>query len=123
MIEVGPRDYKKAYEELVETTALRISQGEQDKNPRPTHYLVPGTDIELIDIIRARMTVGEWQAFCWGSYIQYAYRAPFKGEPGKDANKMITYGEWFRRSVREHGLQMGLTQAGDYGIIRGEENR
>ena len=60
------------------------------------HYLIPGTTLELIDIIKAKMSPAEWRKFCWGSALQYCYRLLDKGEPEKDADKAITYLEWFK---------------------------
>ena len=64
------------------------------------HYLIPGTELELIDIIRAKMTLLEWRKFCWASAIQYVYRLMDKGEPVKDAEKGITYLTWFKESYK-----------------------
>jgi len=66
-----------------------------DREP-VSHYLIPGTDLELIDIIKAKMSPAEWRKFCWASALQYVYRLLDKGEPEKDADKGITYLTWFK---------------------------
>jgi len=75
-------------------------------NP-PAHYQIPGTDLELIDVIKSKLSPAEWQAFCWASLIQYAYRCLTKGEAIKDIGKMTTYGAWLAESVAEHGVLAG----------------
>lgn len=60
-----------------------------------SHYkLHPDTELEVIDIIRAKMTADEWAMFCWGSAIQYTFRMMDKGEMYKDADKARTYLTW-----------------------------
>ena len=61
------------------------------------HYLIPGTNTELIDIIHSKMSPEEWRKFCWGSAIQYTFRMLDKGEADRDAEKAITYLTWFRQ--------------------------
>jgi hypothetical protein len=60
------------------------------------HYSLPGTNLQVIDVIRAKMTDDEWRKFCWASAVQYTFRLLDKGEPDKDAGKAITYLQWFR---------------------------
>ena len=65
----------------------------------PAHYLVPGTDIQLIDVIKSKMTLAEWRKFCWGSAAQYVFRILDKGEPGKDIGKAKVYLNWLEESL------------------------
>jgi hypothetical protein len=65
------------------------------------YYDIPGTDLQLIDVIWAKMTRDEWRRFLWASCLQYAYRVLDKGEPVKDADKCIVYMTWLRDSFKE----------------------
>ena len=79
------------------------------KTSPPLHYVIPGMG-ELIDVLKAKLTVGEWQAFCWASAEQYLFRFNTKGDAVMDLCKLITYSGWLSDSVREHGVQMGGRQ-------------
>ena len=68
------------------------------KEASPPHYKIPGTTIQLIDVIEAKMSRDEWRRFCWGSALQYAYRVLDKGEPIKDCEKAIVYLTWLKDS-------------------------
>ena len=72
-----------------------------NRNNPPSHYIIPGTDLELIDVIKSKMTLAEWRKFCWGSALQYCYRSMSKGETEKDCDKGITYLSWLRDSYEE----------------------
>jgi hypothetical protein len=96
------RDYETLYNELVETTASRIAQGEESHSPHPSHYMVPGLNIELIDIIKAKGKVATncWEFFCWASCLQYLWRFDLRGCPGPDLEKASVYLGWLKDSIK-----------------------
>jgi len=76
------------------------------KNRVPVkHYLIPGTELELIDIIQAKAKVAKnpWEFFLWASCLQYLWRYDLKGEPGKDLDKAATYLDWLRTVYQKRG--------------------
>jgi len=79
----------------------------QDGLAPPPHYVIPGSNLELIDVIKANLNPAEYQAVCWASLMQYAYRWNKKGDAMSDLRKMLTYGNWLMKSVAEHGVCMG----------------
>jgi len=69
--------------------------------PPNAHYIIPGTGLELIDIIEMKLTREEWQAICRASLMQYVWRWDLKGEPEKDLDKAKVYLDWLIESVNE----------------------
>jgi hypothetical protein len=67
------------------------------------HYVIPGLDLELVDIIKAksRVATNAWEFFLWASCLQYLWRYDLKGEPGKDLDKAIVYLTWLKESADE----------------------
>ena len=65
----------------------------------PPHYVIPGTDLELIDVIKSKMTPAEWRKFCWGSALQYVFRILDKGEARRDIGKAKVYLSWLEESL------------------------
>ena len=74
---------------------------DQSKGVSPMHYAIPGTDIELIDLIHAksRVSTDTWGFFLWASCLQYLWRFDLKGEPSKDLGKAMTYLTWLKQAV------------------------
>ncbi len=97
----SPRDYERLYNELVEVTANRIAQGEESHSPHPSHYVIPGLNIELVDIIKAKAKIATdcWQFFCWASCLQYLWRFDLRGAPANDLGKALVYLGWLKDSV------------------------
>lgn len=64
----------------------------------PAHYIVPGTDIQLIDILRRKSAqfTDPFEFFLWASAMQYAFRYMAKGEADKDLAKENVYMTWLR---------------------------
>ena len=80
---------------------------ETPKIDPPPHYVIPGTSLELIDVIKASLTEGEFQAACWFSLEQYAYRWFKKGDAENDLSKLLVYGNWLLESVKKNGVCIG----------------
>jgi hypothetical protein len=99
---IEPRDYEQLYNELIETTATRIAQGEESHSPHPSHYVVPGLNIELIDILKAKSRVATncWEFFLWASAMQYIFRYSSRGCPGPDLEKAMVYLGWLKDSIK-----------------------
>jgi hypothetical protein len=97
-----PRNYEQLYNELIETTASRIQQGEESRSPHPSHYVIPGLNIELVDIIKskARISTDCWQFFCWASCLQYLWRFDLRGSPANDLGKALVYLGWLSDAVK-----------------------
>ena len=87
---------RKQIQNLLRQCATVQSVG-HERTPVP-HYLIPGTDLELIDIIKSKLSPAEWRKFCWASAIQYCYRVLDKGELKRDCDKAITYLTWLKES-------------------------
>jgi hypothetical protein len=76
------------------------------REPVP-HYLIPGTSLELIDVLKLCLTPGEFQSCLWFSLGQYWFRGPRKGDGVGDMEKAVVYATWLRDSFKEHGVCMG----------------
>ena len=74
-----------------------------NRNNPPAHYLIPGRDLELIDVLRAKsgQFTDPWEFFLWASFMQYAFRYRVKGEVVKDLRKANTYLQWLREYLNE----------------------
>lgn len=98
------RDFERAYNELVETTANRIAQGRESTPACPKHYNIPGTTVQLIDVLReAAEDYEPWHFFLWASIMQYATRWRHRGEPLNDLKKCQVYLGWLIEAVEEDG--------------------
>jgi hypothetical protein len=99
---MSERNYEQLYNELIEVTANRIAQGEESHSPHPSHYVVPGLNIELVDILKAKSRVATdcWQFFLWASCMQYLFRYSVRGCPGPDLEKAMVYLGWLKDSVK-----------------------
>ena len=85
-------------------TSKRLSEGMKVKKPRidpPPHYVIPGTDLELVDVIKAkaRMSIDCWEFFCWASCLQYLWRYDIKGDAREDIGKAKVYLNWLEESL------------------------
>lgn len=63
----------------------------------PSHYDVPGTTVQLIDVIRAASFQGlmpQYEFFLWASAMQYMMRFTKKGTPYEDLKKCRVYLNW-----------------------------
>ena len=77
---------------------LPIEEIEPDNVHNPGHYIIPGTGLEVIDIIEGILTEEQFQGYCYGNVIKYILRAPKKG--GKEYfEKATVYLEWLIRAI------------------------
>jgi len=49
--------------------------------------------IEVIEVIRAKLTPAQFEGFCLGNAIKYALRANFKGTKERDLEKFSVYSQ------------------------------
>ena len=58
------------------------------------HYTQGG--IEVIDILRHKMTNDQFEGFLLGNVLKYLFRYPHKGHDREDLDKALTYLGWLR---------------------------
>lgn len=63
----------------------------------PLHYTAGG--IEVIDIIRAKLTPEQLEGYLWGNVLKYVLRWPYK-DGLRDLDKAAKYLEWLRERAR-----------------------
>ena len=65
---------------------------EHDAVHSPKHYQIPGTGIEVIDVIEGILTPEQFEGYCYGNIIKYILRAPNKNgaEDLKKAAELFT---------------------------------
>jgi len=99
---IEPRDYEQLYNELIETTANRIAQGEESHSPHPSYSKVPGTDLEIIDIIRAKGRVATdcWQFHLWAEAVKHLWAYDLRGTPAADLTTTGVYLAWLKEAVK-----------------------
>ena len=59
----------------------------------PSHYNIPGTGVEVIDVIQGILSPEEFKGYCYGNVIKYILRAPNKGG-AEDFKKAQVYLDW-----------------------------
>jgi hypothetical protein len=68
-----------------------VEKPRPDDRINPAHYKTGG--IEVIDILRQKLTPEEFRGFCKGNIIKYSLRAERKGGR-EDYEKAAWYGSW-----------------------------
>lgn len=63
------------------------------------HYMAGG--IEVIDILKAKMSPEEYRGFLRGNALKYLFRYNHKGTPAEDLHKAQTYLGWLIEEVKE----------------------
>ena len=62
---------------------------EKEQVNSPDHYTAGG--LEVIEILRAKLTAEEFAGFCKGNALKYIFRAGLKGSKKTDFEKAIYY--------------------------------
>ena len=62
------------------------------KDDKSTHYDAGG--VEVLDVIKAKLTPEQYQGYLLGNTIKYVLRANFKGTFGRDMEKAANYAKW-----------------------------
>ena len=68
------------------------------KDPASPHYDAGG--IEVLDIIKAKLTPEQYQGYLLGNVIKYACRLNWKNAPADDARKAEMYARWLTEELR-----------------------
>ena len=73
----------------------------EDSIKSPSHYKLPGLEIESIEVIRAVLGKEGFESFCYGNVLKYLTRAGKKyGESElKDFKKSSVYINWLIESL------------------------
>lgn len=64
-------------------------------DPKSRYYDAGG--IEVINIIRAKLTPEQFTGYCLGNVLKYICRANHKGDSARDLEKAAIYLEWARK--------------------------
>ncbi|MFW5908035.1 MAG: DUF3310 domain-containing protein, partial [Desulfosalsimonas sp.] len=68
---------------------LLLEDGQEEhsgKDPKSRYYNQGG--LEVLDVIRAKLTPEQWRGYLLGNLIKYSCRANWKGDFKRDAEKM-----------------------------------
>jgi hypothetical protein len=82
-------------------TPMHITMEEPKEEPQadmvnsPPHYKVGG--IEVIDFIKAKLTLDEFRGYLQGNILRYSSRVGYKGNASEDVGKLI----WYANKLQE----------------------
>lgn len=62
------------------------------KDEKSSYYDAGG--IEVLDVIRAKLTQEQWEGWLLGNVIKYSLRSNFKGSKERDIEKLTKYACW-----------------------------
>jgi hypothetical protein len=62
------------------------------KDPQSNYYDAGGIDV--LDIIKAKLTPAQYEGYLLGNAIKYTTRLNFKGTRDRDAQKAANYIKW-----------------------------
>ena len=74
-------------------------------DPKSSHYDKGG--IEVLDVIKAKLTKEQYEGYVLGNIIKYSLRFNFKEQQVRDAEKMAVYSAQLAELVKEfypHGI-------------------
>jgi len=63
----------------------------------PDHYTAGG--MEVIDILRAKLTTAQFEGYLLGNVLKYLFRYQLKGSPKEDLGKARVYLDWLIKEV------------------------
>jgi len=69
------------------------------KDPNSSYYDQGG--IEVLDIIKAKLTAEQYVGYLLGNSIKYSLRLNWKGNKARDAEKAAIYSRWFNDAIKE----------------------
>ncbi|HEY6527122.1 MAG TPA: DUF3310 domain-containing protein [Cellvibrionaceae bacterium] len=72
---------------------------ETAKDPKSLYYDAGG--IEVLDVIKAKLSPAQYQGFLLGNSIKYTCRLNFKNTPARDAEKAAFYTEALRAELQK----------------------
>lgn len=76
------------------------SKYEDDAVHSPSHYKIPGTGTEVIDVIQGILSPEQFRGYCYGNVIKYILRAPNKGG-AEDIEKASVYLGWLVLELKD----------------------
>jgi hypothetical protein len=76
----------------------------------PYHYTTGG--LEVIDVIKAKLTPEEWKGYLKGNCLKYLLRADYKGQD-VDIRKMIFYAKLLEACYYPASDEPGIVYTGD----------
>ena len=57
--------------------------------------------IEVLDVIKAKLTPAQYEGFLLGNAIKYALRLNHKGTAERDAQKLANYSKWLEEQLND----------------------
>jgi len=69
-----------------------------------SYYDVGG--IEVLDVIKAKLTPEQYQGYLLGNSIKYTLRCNYKGSRRRDLEKAANYAKWAGEEQAEHEKQV-----------------
>lgn len=69
------------------------------KDANSSYYDVGG--IEVLDVIKAKLTPEQYQGYLLGNIIKYSCRANHKGSISRDLQKCANYSKWLNEEIPE----------------------
>lgn len=98
MIETGFLSDKQIVRSLLGTKPMR-GGSEMPKEKGSPHYFVGG--VEVLEVMRAKMTRAQYEGFLLGNVIKYALRYNWAGESVRDMEKCLHYCELLLKWQKE----------------------
>lgn len=75
----------------VSVADVKSTDTRNDAVHHPSHYTLPGLDVESVDVIRAVLTPEEFKGWCKGNALKYSLRAGRK-DPAKEVQDLAKAG-------------------------------
>lgn len=75
----------------VSVVDVKPTDAMNDAVHHPSHYTLPGLDVESVDVIRAVLTPEEFKGWCKGNALKYSLRAGRK-DPAKEVQDLAKAG-------------------------------
>ncbi len=69
------------------------------RDPESKYYDAGG--IEVLDIIKSKLTPEQFKGYLLGNVIKYACRANWKGTLNRDIEKLSNYSEWLEMEMSD----------------------
>lgn len=86
---VTPNLYSSGQKVDMNEESVLCPNNELDNINHPSHYTTGG--MEVIDILKAKLTPDEFKGYCKGNVLKYLFRAEYKGKEKEDYQKAKWY--------------------------------
>lgn len=97
-ISIGVGNYIEDNFELVEA-----AQPSTTLDPQSSYYGVGG--IEVLDVIKAKLTPEQYKGYLLGNIIKYSGRCNYKGTMSRDVEKCANYSKWLSEEIADERLR------------------